>query len=308
MTVDDISRLVAEAPQNDKDVFDEDWQQTSFCAQLLNTADDIEKDAQAAHDYEMLSRYWLRSFPGLAPKTRTSITATLSGITDILLHGDVWKLLATETNIIPEVTFTKGAIILVDLPISEYGETGRIVAGIWKLMFQRCLLRRDVSKHPRMVGLFCDESQNFCSSMDYRYQAECRKAKAVSVYATQNIDNYYAVLGGKTETDALLGNFMTKIFHANNGNTNTYASDLISTERTTQSSVSASLATSGEGFGGSTSISEIDRVKVLPSEFMTLLKGGDHNNKIVQGYVVQSGRVFQATNETYILANFTQGS
>lgn len=306
LSLEDVNRLIAEAPTSNKEVFDENWQKTSFCARCLQIADQKEKTPRQEHDYEMLCRYWLRSYPALADKTRTSVTATYSGIADILLHGDAYQLLGMETNIIPEVTYRDGAIILVDLPIQEYGEVGRIIQGIWKYMFQRALLRRNAKKWPRPVFLYCDESQNFISSFDFRYQAECRKAKACTVYLTQNIDNYYAVLGGngRTETDALLSNFITKCFHSNSGNTNEWASQLISTEWTTTSSFNASL--DGEP-GGSTGVSESVQSKVLPAEFMTLKKGGPINDLIVEAIIVQSGRVWKDTGETYIRVKFKQG-
>lgn len=307
ISIGDIKRLVDTAPTSTKQMQEKgqgSWRSTSYCFKTLAKARANAGTPRDQHDYGLCENYFLRTFPQLADRTRTSVTATLNGVIDVLLHGDCYQLLGTGLTIIPEVTYKNGAIVLVDLPIQEYGEVGRIVQGIWKYMFQRALLRRNAKEWPRPVFLYCDESQNFISSFDFKYQAECRKAKAATVYLTQNIDNYYAVLGGKTETDALLSNFVTKCFHSNSGNTNQWASDLISIER--EVIIDGSVPNGGEG--GSLSFSEKDRAKVLPSAFMTLKKGGPINDLIVEGIIVQSGRLWNDTGETYILVQFLQGA
>ena len=58
-----------------------------------------------------------------------------------------------------------------------------------------------------------------------------RTARACTVYLTQNLPSYYAQIGGRNPehiADSLLGNFQTKIFHANGDpKSNQWAADLI---------------------------------------------------------------------------------
>lgn len=315
ITLRDMTRLVRDAPLNPEQVIhDADdktgktWWDTSFCAQCILEADAKEKNARQQNDFDVASDYWLHEYANLSDRTRSSIVATFTSVVDQLLHGFAWELLCTEITILPELTYRDGAIIVLDLPIQEYQELGRIIQGIFKYMFQRAILRRDASKDPRPVFLWADEAQNFISSFDYQYQAVARSARACTVYMTQNISNYYAVLGGATshdETHALLGNFQTKIFHANGDYaTNQFAADVIGQEWLTAYSYNRSQGDQGpsQTGGGSQTV----HYKILPAEFAILRKGGTANNRQVEGIVFQGGRVWEATNNTYLMTVFEQ--
>ncbi len=309
LTLTHLLDFITSAPQDSAQVGDEGWQQNSFCARCLAKAQAKRKNSREQHDFEMAARYWLQSYATLADRTRSGVVAHVTGVADILLHGIAWELLATETNIVPEVTFKNGAIIVVDLSIQEYDKLGRIVQGIWKLMFQRAILRRDVSVDPLPVFLWADEAQNFISSFDYQFQAVARSARACTVYLSQNISNYYSVLGsqGRDEANALLGNFQTKVFHANGDHaTNQYAADLIAQAWTTTASVNSNTQNKGDSSHGS-GLSESVQYKVLPSEFTTLRKGGPANNLEVDGVLFEGGRIWQATGDTYLPTIFKQG-
>lgn len=310
LSLEDICTLVADAPLNPKQVGDKSWQDSSFCAECIREANARQKTPRETHDFEMAARYWFKSYAGLADRTRTSIVATFTSMADILLHGIAWDLFCTDTNLVPEVTFMDGAIIVLDLSIQEYNELGRIAQGIFKLMFQRAILRRDAQLFPRPIFLWADEAQNFIGSFDYQYQAVARSAKACTVYMTQNISNYHAVLGAQSqsEANALLGNFQTKIFHANTDYaTNQFASDTIAQQWTTTNSYNTGM--NGDmgvthSIGGSESV----QYKVLPATFTTLRKGGPPNDFNVDAVVFQGGRIWHATGDTYLLATFKQGS
>ncbi len=308
VTLEDIRELIASAPQSSEEANDEHWQQTSFCFQLLHEANERQKTRLQDHDFALVSRYWLVEHARLADRTRTGIVATFTSTVDLLQHGVIWELLGTDTTIVPEVTYRDGVIILVDLPIQEFHHLGRIVQGIFKYMFQRAILRRDPSRYPRPVFLWADESVNFVSSFDYQYQAVARSARACTVYLTQNISNYYAVLGarGREEANALLGNFQTKIFHANSDhNTNQYGADLIAQHWQTLYNYSSSR--NDQSVNSSAGGSQNLQYKVLPGEFTTLRKGGPPNNLEVDAIVFQGGRIWRATGDTWMRTVFKQG-
>ena len=251
------------------------WWETSFCAEcLLEAEKHIETDTQR-HDFEVASDYWLNEYPNMGSRTRSSIVANFTSMADQLLHGIAWELFCTETNIVPEYTYKNGMIIVLDLPIQEFQVLGRITQGIFKYMFQRAILRRNPATDPRPVFLWADEAQNFVSSFDYQFQAVARSARACTVYMTQNISNYYSVLGGansQAETHALLGNLQTKIWHANGDHaTNQYAADTIGQKWLIAKSYGTTLG--GEGGGASGGGSEVVQHKPLPSEYTKLRQG-----------------------------------
>ncbi len=307
ITLEDIRELIASAPQSTEEAEDETWQQTSFCSQLLEEAHQKDKTPRQAHDFELVTRYWLVEHARLADRTRTGVTAHFTSTVDLLQHGITWELLGMDTTIVPEVTYRDGIIIVLDLSIQEYHHLGRIVQGIFKYMFQRAILRRDVRQYPRPVFLWADEAQNFVSSFDYQYQAVARSARACTVYLTQNISNYYAVLGarGREEANALLGNFQTKIFHAQSDhNTNQYAADLIAQHWQTLFNYSSSRSdtSANNSAGGSQNL----QYKVLPGEFTTLRKGGPQTGLEVDAIVFQGGRIWHA-GDTWMRVVFKQG-
>lgn len=307
LTLENIATLIADAPQSIAQISEESWRENSFCAKCLELASQEEKSTREEHDFQVAARFWLKSFPELSDRTRTGIVATFTSVADILQHGIAWELFATNTNIVPEVTYKDGAIIVLDLPVQEYHDIGRITQGIFKFMFQRAILRRDVKQNPRPVFIWADEAQNFVSSFDYQYQAVARSARACTVYLTQNISNYYSVLGsrGRDEANALLGNFQTKIFHANSdSNTNQYAADLIAQHWTIAGNFNSSVGDSGGSRSGGGS--QMLAYKVLPGEFTTLRKGSPAHNFAVDAVVFQGGRIWQASGDTYIRTIFKQ--
>jgi hypothetical protein len=207
-------------------------------------------------------------------------------------------MFCTDTTIVPEVSF-KGAVIVLDMPIGEWGDLGRQMQGIFKYMWQRAVLRRDIKENPRPLCLFQDEAQAFINPFDYEYQARVRAFKGCTVSLTQNISNYYAALGagGRDQADALLGNLVTKIFHANSDkNTNQYAIDTIG---------QAWQMMIGGSEGGVT-WQESAQYQMLTSAFTTLRKGGPENRGEVDGIVFQGGRVWRATGSTFIPVVFKQ--
>lgn len=308
ITLDNIARLIATAPQDAAQVHSEDWQNSSYLFTVLSQADAKATSDRQQRDLELTGRYWMQAYPQLNDRTRTSIVATFSGVADILLRGDAYELLGTDTTITPEATFTHGAIIVLDLPVQSYRQAGKIVQGIWKYLFQQALMQRHAGQYPRPVFLWCDESQNFVSPFDYQFQAVARSARACTVYLSQNISNYHAVMGGnaKANADALLGNFQTKIFHANaDAETNRYASELIGKHWTTRGNIGTSSGKPGDATF-SAGASESLEYKIEPSTFTTLAKGGPTFGYLVQGMIFQGGRQWTATNDTYREVKFRQ--
>jgi hypothetical protein len=307
ITLDDLVKLIADAPQSPQQLADKDWRAASFCVECVTAAEGRELTTRERHDLEASVRYFFKTFATLGDRTRSSIVSVFTSIADILQHGIIWELFCTETNIVPETTYKDGAIIVLDFPIQEYQEQGRIIQGIWKYMFQRAVLRRNVKEYPRPVFLWADESQNFVSSYDFLYQAVARSARACTVYLTQSISNYYSVLGeaAHDETHALLGNFNTKIFHANSDHpTNQYAADLIGQNWMTVYNFGSNMTEEGQSHSGGGS--QALNYKVIPSAFTTLRKGGEPNNLEVEAIVFQGGRVWNQSRDTYLNVIFKQ--
>jgi len=182
-----------------------------------------------SREAEQYVRYFGQTFGQLDQKTRSNIVITLNAEIGPFLRGPLHELFCTETNIIPEVTH-KGVILILDLPVKRFEQTGVVAQMLMKYVWQKATERRAVDLTTRPVFLFADEAQLFLSSYDLEFQSTARSSRAATVYITQNLPSFYARLGGRNPqdaADAIIGNFQTKIFHANTDHrTNQWAADM----------------------------------------------------------------------------------
>lgn len=277
----------------------------------------IEDRHPRIEDAILVSSYWLKEFPALAPETRSIVLSFYTTASDPFLRGTLRELFspAYETKPLrPEMT-REGKVILLNLPVKEYFELGQYAQVLFKFIFQRSC-ERTAQKSSRPVFLWSDESQFFLSSQDVLFQTTARSSKVATVYLTQNISNYYALMPGeqgKAQTDSLLGNFVTKIFHSNTDSvTNVWSAELISKNFQYRKSMSSSdsQGTGSERTGrGSTfwnamlgarannsyslniAQNEVVDYQVPPIRFTQLRTGGHRNNEIVDAIFIQGGRV-----------------
>ena len=311
-----LYRVINSAPQSDKDVKmittpdgqekETVWMQTSFCGECIRKAwENITSDNQK-DDMEMITDYWTKEFPNLAEKTRSIIVSSFTGFADVFLRGTLKELFATTTNIFPEITH-EGGLILIDLPVQDYNKIGQYAQVIFKYVWQKATERRDKNKELIPVFLWVDEAQYFINSHDVRFQSVSRASKASTIYLTQNLPTYINTLG-ENLTYSLLGNLQTKIFHQNSDpKTNQYASEMIG--RVYQDRFSTNLSNSNKDEnGGSTgsNFSQEVQFDILPVEFTKLKKGGVESGFVVEAVVYQGGRIWQASQKSYLVPEFYQ--
>ena len=315
-------RVVLSAPLATAQIRDKDWQHGSFCFECLKVADKRDKSPRQQHDFGVVCDYYLLEWPNLAERTRSVIQATFMGWADMFNRGLLRELFCTDTTLTPE-DVERGRIILVDLPVKEFGEVGQFAQVLWKYAFQRSIERRNVAASPPPVFLWADEAQHFVTSYDMQFQTTCRAARVATVYLTQNVSNFYAALGGgdkaRAEADSLFANLNSKVMHCNgDAVTNEWASRLIGRSRQflasgnnsydAEDQWTASLGLDWLGHGGHTSagFSETFEFEVQPREFTRLRTGGPANGWMVDGIVFQNGRVFKASGRTWLETAFRQ--
>lgn len=294
--LDDIARLVTSAPQSLEQVQDASWQARSYCAQIIAQTDRMvasnqgkqhgQIDALTIHEISVANRFFLQEFAAMSDRTRSSVISTLTASIDTLMHGVLYRLFGTDTTFVPEL-LNDGAIIILDVPMVTYGEVARISASLLKLMTQRALLRRDVGQNPRPIGVIADESQHVISPFDWEFAAMSRSAKAMTLYATQSLQNYHARLGigSDAAVRALLAQFQTQIFCRNNDvQTNNYAAELIA--RRWANRMGSSSQQSMDSASHGTSTNQSLEFAIQPSEFLHLRNGGPHNRFCVDSVLV----------------------
>lgn len=320
ITAPDLYRVVISAPTSAAQARSAEWQARSFCFQCLAAAEKKPKSQRQQADLEMVADYFLVEFPALSEKTRSVIVSGFTSMVDVLIRGVLRELFCTDTNLSPEAV-TDGKVILVDLPVKEFGEVGVFAQVLWKYAFQRSIERRDVMANARPVFLWADEAQNFITSYDMQFQTTCRAARVATVLLTQNVSNVYATLGGsekgRSEAASLFANLNTKVLHANGDPvTNEWAASLVGRSRQFMASGNSSRSAEDvsampgldwlrEPTSTSAGFSEAFEYEVQPSAFTRLRTGGLANRGLIDAIVFQNGRAF-VTGKTWLRATFEQ--
>lgn len=309
ITIDNIRHMINTAPQTTEMAEDDDWIENSFCGQILSQGHINAKDTpHHRHDMAIAITYWTEQFPTLNSRTRTSITANVTGNLDILSYGLCHHMLSTETTITPDAALKDRQIILINTPVQQYFETGRIIAGIWKYLFMRAALRRDTDRYPHGVSLIIDEAHYYVNpAFDPTFLSVARRARIATLMLCQSVSQLYDAYG-ETKTNALLTNFVTKIFHNQSDVAcNQYAADLIGKEWRFISGYSSSSTDIAPGVNSTGSGSMQLVYKVEPSFFQTLHTGGPQNEYQVSAVLVTGGgMLFTTTQDIYIPVTFNQ--
>ncbi len=203
-----------------------------------------------------------------------------------------------ETNLTPEDTF-RGAIIILDLPIKEFHQTGQFIQVLFTRLWQQAAERRDLKLFPRPLFYFSDEAQNYLTRQSPLFASTARGARVASVLLTQNLDSLQSQIG-KADSEALLGNCNLKIWCCNDHvSTNEWAAKTIGQLWGLTGNTNVSLGASGTGGGGASGgASEQLRYQVEPTAFVSLRKGGVENKCQVEAIAFRSGRPFRASNSS----------
>jgi len=294
-----------------------EWRAKSSCWQRLEAARARALGTPWEIDCHEVTGYWLGHFPTLGDKTRGSIVAMFSTLAEGLMRGKMRELFCTGTTVCPEDVIG-GRIVIIDLPVKEWSEVGRMAAVLWKYCLQKAVERRcdNAGGLGRPLFIWADECQHFTSRYDTLFQATARSSRAASVYLTQSYPSLAAALGsgsdGRTLADSLLGNMGTKIFHANSDReTNQFAADLVGKRLQFLRNFGAgsSLGLGGRPSVGSTSSrgrSESMDYEVQPMEFSMLRKGGGESGYCSDALVFQNGRLWSGTGRTWQKVSFAQ--
>src|SRR5262245_55514892 len=91
--------------------------------------------------------------------------------------GVVYELLATHTNVTPEMTLGTKAV-MVCMPINEWQDSGAFVNTAWKTLTQLAVLRRPENPESPVHFIWEDEAHLGVTSRDSAYVNQSRKYNA----------------------------------------------------------------------------------------------------------------------------------
>lgn len=288
----------------------------NYCIRLLREADARVSNAGRREDLRDTAHFWMHDFPNLSARTRSIIVSSFTAKVTGLLRSPLRRLTDTPDEatsggrpgpIDPEQTH-QGKIVVVDLPIKDLGEVGRLAQIIFKTVWQRSTERRSLQDEWKPVFLWADESQYFVTPYDALFQQTARSKCSATVYLTQNLPNYYSAMPGKDNraaAESLIGNLQTKVFHANGDPaTNEFAERIFGREPMTET---------GYGFSDgkfNLNMNPMDQPIVRTSRFTGLRTGGAHNERRVDALIFQAGRSWNEGSQyaTGIAVSFDQAS
>jgi hypothetical protein len=298
----------------------------SICEYVYHNADTrgVISDAEM-QDIHLAFAYLLEEYPAIASRTRSSIDVMVRLMYYPFTQGQLRQLFTRANNVSPDDIFA-GKIIIVNLPVLQYNELGRIAQALWKYFIQKAIERRKIEDNTAPVFIWADESQYFINEHDQLFLTTARSQRCMSIYLTQNVENYITRLG-ENRTYAMLGNFQTKIFHQNSDlKTNEYASKVIGKRWQEKESytlgetvsnnmgvntsfgINQSVGSSGtsagnsynvglsasrsKSFNSSTTINQMHEYLVQPYSFNCLTNGTSKHDYKVQAFLYKAGQQF----------------
>lgn len=298
-----LQRFITTAAYNTEQLGSEEWK-ADFHNQVIKEGWHKKKTETKQNDFDLAMTYWLREFPRMSDKTRSSIQTSVMGLLHVFNTGQVRELCSTTTNISPD-EMLKGKWILVNMPPSNYGDSGNFVNAGWKYLTQKMVMRRHPQDGDPINVIWMDEAQNFITSTDSWYLAECRSHRGCMVALTQSLHSVYSKLSGDKgfhQAMSLLANFGTKIFHAlGSAQDAEFASKLLG--RTLQTFIGGSMPPEEDIFSSmlgrnkfTANFSEHYEPTVEPGVFINNMRTGGAPEYLVDGIVVRSGQPFSDGN------------
>jgi hypothetical protein len=313
VTAPDLHRFLVGAATHPSQFTSDEWL-AGFHNQCLKAAWGKPKSPVERHDFDLAKEYFLGELPNMADKTRSSIMVGALGLLHVFNVGTVRELVSTTTNVRPDDLF-RGRWLLIDMPVSRYGDVGAFVIGGWKYLVQRAILARVASADTPPVVVWCDEAQTAVTSFDAHFLAQCRSHHGCMVMLSQSLPGYYAALGGqngKQYVDALQASLTTKVFHAlGDLETANWASGLVGRSLTTFTGGSSSPSDGAYQtlLGGSqfsSNFSEAYENTLQTNDFMHGLRtGGPRNGFVCDCFVIRSGQPF-ASGNNWLATSFSQ--
>lgn len=310
-----IYRFITSLPHSLEMLATPEWQ-ASYCARMLFAAKQKPGWDQDV-DLELATEFILRELPRMGERTLGSVLMNAHATISHFISADIRSLVSGPTKAKPEMAFD-GKIVIVDTPPLVFGERGRALQLIWKLSFARASTRRVIGPGSLPACLWQDEyALHAVPSVDTMLQAVARSHWISVIAAIQNFPLLEKSMESKEEALALLGNFATIMWFANNcSSTNELASQMLPSSKhlyMSGSSPTGPFDFVADWLGlaqpdqkqGSAGFNEQWHPDVPPSDFTKLFRGSHAYGKLVQAIVFAGGRRF-SDGRTWKKCTFAQ--
>ncbi len=229
VTLSDIHEIISDENRL-KDIlhYAEDMIGKNMVKKGMGSDENISSDSLALNELKLVISYFVGAdFAGLDERTKGIIKSeSLRVCSDFIKHPFKETFCAPVEKLnFPGFAdvLNKGKIVILKMPESEYGLTGKIIGIMLKLDYFRTVLNRvykvltDKSVNAeRPVVFICDEYQNYVTSGDIESDAEffarCRQSKAINIVLTQSYSSLKLKLGSEEKLNTLIGNIRSSLW------------------------------------------------------------------------------------------------
>jgi hypothetical protein len=279
-----------------------------FQGRCFTLADDKKKTEAEEYDYDLAAAHFRDSWPSLADRTRSSVSAVALAKLGVWNSGLNRLLFCTSTSISP-AAMDQNKWIFCNMPPATRGVDGAAATGIWRFATQFHALKRDTRAYNPPLFIHIDEMHNTLNFYDTRFLGESRKFSSCMIACTQGRSSFYANMRGENaeaQVNALMNNFSHKIVHALADPADArWAADLagevidieIGGSERQPDGVLEEMSERGSWSG---SFHEKQRQRLLASDFMHGFRcGGPRNDNLCDAILIRSGEMF-STGECYL--------
>lgn len=336
-----ISETLLNLPMSREEVNDPDWQRRCPAYGALLAADECfqgSSDRAARNDLDRAADFLLRQVALIPEKTRASVVATivsaispyLTGVVGETLTGECDKLNPAPVGVPdsepgafrPSVVVEEPSVVILDMPLQQWGASGAIVQRFILSAVQDAVLRRasiSGARHP--VVIVMDECQEFVDpEKDAAFMRTARDRNGCMILATQCTPNLInacsATRDPKAAAQTLLVLPSVKLFGATMDPETLQFIKAVFTEIPKQRYSLSTPGDSGGGAGGSggaggqngprffggrspgATVSTEMAADVPPMEMVRLKRGGPEHGFSVEMYCAVTGRVWKASGKT----------
>lgn len=319
VTTLNLERLITSMPTNREQVGDPVWASRSYLHACLRSAEARINSPDDREDVRRLADYFLALMADLADKTRGTVQTSVTSTLDLFNGREARRLLSSSEPSFEMSMLQHGKILVVAMPVMEYGPVARLIQMVLKFCFQLCQNRRDVNQNPRPVALICDESQALVDlEHDAQFLCTARSTRTCVVYCTQSLSNYLGEHGGaqvEPRVHAMISNCQCQLFNQTTcTKTVDYCQNLLGkrkqllmsagTQRQDDQWVGAALGIYG-GSGSNAGFSEHIDFFIQADDLHNLAKGGPPHWTI-DALLYMAGKTFSSTGKPFLPVRFHQ--
>jgi type IV secretory pathway TraG/TraD family ATPase VirD4 len=164
--------------------------------------------------------YQTRIFNSFEDRVKSNVNATVAQVLAPFNHPNLIDAFCTESRDSARMEdVLNGTVYLVDMPISVWGLGGKVAYTFIKLRFFNVMQQRSIRTEwdqQRPAFFMCDEFQEIVSAnrdglSDLNFWDKSRSSKTIGIISGQSVSSFYAAIGDRDLTHALLQNFRQKI-------------------------------------------------------------------------------------------------